>query len=47
VLKTGDLENAESALLLAVAARLLGRTEDYEAALEIARETGADVDTLL
>jgi len=47
VLKTGELENVESALLLAVAARLLGHTEDYEAAREIARDTGADVDTLL
>lgn len=47
VLRTGELDNAESALLLAVAAHLLGNTEDYEEALEIARDAGADVDALL
>ncbi|HEX9733934.1 MAG TPA: M1 family aminopeptidase [Thermoanaerobaculia bacterium] len=46
ILRRGDLESAEGVLLLAIAARATGHTEDYEAALEMAREKDSDVSGL-
>lgn len=46
VLRRGDLESAEGALLLAIAARATGHAEDYEKALEMAREKDSDVTAL-
>lgn len=46
ILKTGDLEDAEGALLLAIAATELGKEKEARDALEIAKELGADTSLL-